>query len=94
MSKLSDIAKPYIKQFKRSPLWVKIVAIFCVMWLTMPIDPWDVLFPWLAFHDDIFFAGLLLKLLHKYGGLPDEDPTTPKDIIKHLVKKKGHMHED
>jgi uncharacterized membrane protein YkvA (DUF1232 family) len=91
LSKISDIAGPYINQFKRSPVWVKIVASLCILWLTMPIDPWDILFPWLAFHDDIFVAGLLLKLLHKYGGLPDEDPTTPKDIVSKLVKKK-HKH--
>lgn len=57
----------------------------------MPIDPWDILFPWLAFHDDIFVATILLKLLHKYGGLPNEDRTTPKDIVNQLVKKK-HKH--
>lgn len=92
MNRFYDIAKPYINQFKRSPLWVKIVASLCVMWLTMPIDPWDVLFPWLAFHDDLFVATVLLKLLHKYGGLPDEDQTTPKDIIAKLVKKKHKHH--
>jgi uncharacterized membrane protein YkvA (DUF1232 family) len=85
------VARPYINQFKRSPLWVKALAILCIAWLTMPIDPWDILFPWLAFHDDLFVATLLLKLLHKYGGLPDEDKTTPKDLINKLVKKK-HKH--
>lgn len=91
MSRISDVAKPYVAQFKRSPIWVKSVAILCVLWLTMPIDPWDILFPWLAFHDDIFVATILLKLLHKYGGLPDEDRTTPKDIVAKLVNKK-HKH--
>ncbi len=91
MRKIKKIAKPYINQFQRSPLWVKAVAVLCLMWLLMPIDPWDILFPWFAFHDDIFFATILLKLLHKYGGLPDEDPTTPRDIVKKLVHKK-HKH--
>jgi uncharacterized membrane protein YkvA (DUF1232 family) len=91
LSKISDVARPYVQQFKRSPLWVKAIAILCVLWLTMPIDPWDILFPWLAFHDDIFVATILLKLLHKYGSLPDEDKTTPKDIVNKLVRKK-HKH--
>jgi uncharacterized membrane protein YkvA (DUF1232 family) len=91
MKRIKEISKPYVAQFKRSPLWVKIVASLCIAWLTMPIDPWDILLPWLAFHDDLFVAGVLLKLLHKYGGLPDEDPTTPKDILSKLVKKK-HKH--
>jgi len=55
----------------------------------MPIDPFDVLFPWLAYSDDLFIAGLLLKLLHKYGSLPDEVPVKPVDLIKDIFTKSG-----
>jgi uncharacterized membrane protein YkvA (DUF1232 family) len=89
--------KPYKEQFKRSPLWVKIVASLCIGWLLLPIDPWDILFPWIAFHDDLFIAGILLKLLHKYGSLPDEELTKPIDLLKDIFKKsegikKNHNH--
>jgi hypothetical protein len=56
----------------------------------MPIDPWDVLVPWLAWQDDLFIAGLLLKLLHKYGGLPEEDRMTPSQL---LTKIKAEIKE-
>lgn len=80
-------AAPYVKQFRRAPLWVKIVASICLAYLLMPIDPWDVLLPWLAWQDDIFIAGLLLKLLHKYGAEPNEKLKTPKDLIRQLFTK-------
>jgi uncharacterized membrane protein YkvA (DUF1232 family) len=35
----------------------------------------------MAFSDDIFIAGLLLKMLHKYGSLPEEDKKTAKDLL-------------
>lgn len=41
----------------------------------------------MAYSDDLFLAGVLLKLLHKHGSLPGEDKTTPMDIIKQLTKK-------
>jgi hypothetical protein len=50
----------------------------------MPIDPFDVLFPWMAFADDLFIAGVLLKLLHKYGGLPDDVKTTPLQLLTNI----------
>lgn len=53
----------------------------------MPIDPWDVLLPWLAWQDDLFIAGVLLKLLHKYGAAPDEEPTSAKDLLRKLFTK-------
>jgi uncharacterized membrane protein YkvA (DUF1232 family) len=78
----------YVAQFKRCPWWVKVIATLCVLYLVMPIDPFDVLFPWLAFSDDIFIAGVLLKLLHKYGSLPDEELTTPRDLLMRILPKK------
>ncbi len=81
------LTKPYRDQFNRSPIWVKIVAAACVGYILVPIDPFDILFPWMAYSHDIFIAGILLKLLHKYGSLPDEDPITPKELIKQILGK-------
>lgn len=92
MKKLKTIAKPYVAQFKRSPIWVRILAIMCIAYLIVPIDLFDILFPWMAFSDDLFIAGLLLKLLHKYGGLPDEDKTTPMQLLKQILKNTGVEH--
>lgn len=78
------VAKPYIAQYKRSPLWVKIVSFLIIIYIATPIDPFDILFPWMAFSEDLFLAGVLLKLLHKYGSLPEEDKTTPRDIINQI----------
>ena len=85
--KIKDIIKPYKAQFKRSPLWVKITVTFCLVYIAIPIDLFDILFPWMAYSDDLFVATLLLKLLHKYGGLTDEDKTTPKDLLKKILNK-------
>jgi len=82
-----QIIRPYKDQFDRSPIWVKIVAAACVGYILVPIDPFDILFPWMAYSDDIFLASILLKLLHKYGSLPDEDPITPKELIKQILGK-------
>lgn len=82
-----QIIRPYRDQFDRSPIWVKIVAAACVGYILVPIDPFDILFPWMAYSDDIFLASILLKLLHKYGSLPDEDPITPKELIKQILGK-------
>lgn len=85
---IRDIAKPYIAQYKRSPLWVKVVSFLIISYIAFPIHIWDILFPWMAFSEDIFLAGVLLKLLHKYGSLPSEDKTTPSDIIKQIIKER------
>lgn len=79
--------KPYLAQLKRSPLWVKILAGLIIIYIATPIDPFDILFPWMAFSEDLFLAGVLLKLLHKYGALPDEDETTVKDLVKKLHRR-------
>jgi uncharacterized membrane protein YkvA (DUF1232 family) len=63
------------------------VAVACVIYISIPIDLFDIMFPWMAYSDDIFIAGILLKLLHKYGGLPDEDPTKPIDLIRRILGK-------
>ncbi len=83
-----ETIKPYRDQFKRSPLWVRAVAIVCLTYIVIPIDLFDILFPWMAYSDDIFIAGILLKLLHKYGSLPEEDPIKPIELIKQILSKK------
>jgi uncharacterized membrane protein YkvA (DUF1232 family) len=85
--KIKEIIRPYRNQFKRSPIWVKITVMICLVYIAIPIDLFDILFPWMAYSDDLFLATLLLKLLHKYGGLPDEDKTTPKDLLKQILGK-------
>ena len=90
---LRDIAKPYIAQYRRSPLWVRIVSFAIVIYIATPIDPFDVLFPWMAFSEDLFLAGVLLKLLHKYGSLPEEDKTTPRDIMDQIIKARKEKQE-
>lgn len=82
-----ETIKPYRDQFHRSPMWVRAVAIVCLTYIVIPIDLFDILFPWMAYSDDIFIAGILLKLLHKYGSLPDEDPIKPVELIKQILGK-------
>lgn len=58
----------------------------------MPIDPFDVLFPWLAWQDDIVIAGLLLKMLHKYGSEVGDTYKKPIEIIKEIRANRKHRH--
>lgn len=83
--RLREVARPYRDQFDRSPRWVKWLSVACVAYLVVPIDLFDILFPWMAFSDDIFIAGILLKMLHKYGSLPDEDKKTAKDLFLEIT---------
>ena len=85
--KIKEHIAPYKAQFYRSPLWVRAVAIVCITYIVIPIDLFDILFPWMAFSDDIFIAGILLKLLHKYGSLPNEEQMTPIQLIKNILNK-------
>ena len=87
MKNLNQVFKPYKAQFDRSPLHIKIIAVLCVMYLSVPIDPFDILFPWMAFTDDLFIAGILLKILHKHGGLPEEDKTSPIDLLREIFNR-------
>jgi len=87
MKNLNQVFKPYKAQFDRSPLHIKIIAVLCVMYLSVPIDPFDILFPWMAFSDDLFIAGILLKILHKHGGLPEEDKTSPIDLLREIFNR-------
>lgn len=75
---------PYIKQFNRSPIHIKIIASVCLIYLAMPIDPFDILFPWLAWQDDILVATYLLKILHKYGSVSGETYKKPIEIIQEI----------
>lgn len=85
--KIKEALAPYKAQFRRSPIWVRAVAIVCITYIVIPIDLFDILFPWMAWSDDIFIAGILLKLLHKYGSLPNEEQITPIELIKKIVGK-------
>ncbi len=77
------VAEPYIAQFGRSPKWVKSIVIILVMLILLP-DPFD-WFPGIAFLDELLYASLLLKLLHKYGALPNESKKTAKDLVKEII---------
>ena len=90
---LNQVFKPYKAQFDRCPLHIKIIAVLCVMYLSVPIDPFDILFPWMAFSDDLFVAGVLLKILHKHGGLPEEDKTSPIDLLRDIFKRTDKKQE-
>jgi len=79
------IAEPYIAQFGRSPWWVRSIVILLVTLILLP-DPFD-WFPSIAFLDELLYATLLLKLLHKYGALPHEEKKSPKDLIKEILRK-------
>jgi uncharacterized membrane protein YkvA (DUF1232 family) len=92
--RLNLLFKPYKAQFDRCPIHIKIIAILCVMYLSVPIDPFDILFPWMAFTDDLFIAGVLIKILHKHGGLPEEDRTTPIDLLRDIFKRTDKKQED
>ena len=91
---LNEVFKPYKAQFDRCPAHIKILAILCVMYLSITPDPFDILFPWAAFSDDIFIAGILIKILHKHGGLPEEDRTTPIDLLRDIFKRTDKKQED
>jgi uncharacterized membrane protein YkvA (DUF1232 family) len=84
---LNEAFKPYKAQFYRCPIHIKVIAILCVMYLSVPIDPFDILFPWMAFADDLFLAGILLKILHKYGGLQEETLTSPIELLRDVFNR-------
>lgn len=84
---LNETFKPYKAQFDRCPTRIKIIAMLCVMYLSVPIDPFDILFPWMAFTDDLFIAGILLRILHKYGGLEEEVLTSPIELLRDVFNR-------
>ena len=84
-TRIKEATRQYVAQFKRAPWWVKVVATLCIAYLVVPIDPFDVLFPWLAFSDDLFIAGLLLKLLHKYGSIAGDEKLTPLQLLTKIL---------
>jgi uncharacterized membrane protein YkvA (DUF1232 family) len=86
---IKEIAKPYLAQYRRSPRWVRSLSFLIIMYIATPIDLWDILVPFAAYADDLFLAGVLLKLLHKYGSLPDEEQTSPRDIINQIKSERA-----
>lgn len=85
--RLNLLFKPYKAQFDRCPIHIKVIAILCVIYLSVPIDPFDILFPWMALTDDLFVAGILLKILHKYGGLKEEVLTSPIELLRDVFNR-------
>ena len=79
------VAKPYLSQYNRSPRWVKILTVILVLLILLP-DPFD-WFPGIAFLDEVLYATILLKLLHRYGALPTEEEKSAKDLIKEIFEK-------
>jgi uncharacterized membrane protein YkvA (DUF1232 family) len=92
--RIKDGTRQYVAQFKRAPWWVKVVATLCLTYLVVPIDPFDILFPWMAFSDDLFIAGLLLKLLHKYGSVPSDEKLTPLQLLTKLLPPRRKKNVD
>jgi uncharacterized membrane protein YkvA (DUF1232 family) len=79
------LAEPYIAQYGRSPLWVKSATLVLIALILLP-DPFDWI-PGIAFLDELLYATILLRLLHRYGALPDEDRKSAKDLVTELLKK-------
>jgi uncharacterized membrane protein YkvA (DUF1232 family) len=79
------IAEPYIAQYGRSPSWVKSITLGLIVLIILP-DPFDWI-PGIAFLDELLYATILLRLLHKYGSLPDEGRKSAKDLVTELLKK-------
>ena len=79
------LAEPYIAQYGRSPLWVKSATLVLIGLIILP-DPFDWI-PGIAFLDELLYATILLRLLHRYGALPDEDRKSAKDLVTELLKK-------
>ncbi len=79
------LAEPYIAQYGRSPAWVKGATLVLIGLILLP-DPFDWI-PGIAFLDELMYATILLRLLHRYGALPDEDRTSAKDLVTELLKK-------
>lgn len=77
------IAEPYVAQYGRSPVWVKSATLVLIALIILP-DPFDWI-PGIAFLDELLYATILLRLLHKYGALPDEDRKNPKDLVIEIL---------
>ena len=81
------IAEPYILQYNRAPLWVKATTIILIALILLP-DPFDWI-PGIQFADELLYATILLKLLHKYGALPHEERKSAVDLVKEIFAKDG-----
>lgn len=80
-----QIAKPFIAQYGRAPVWVKAATWTLIALILLP-DPFDWI-PGLTLADEVLYASILLHLLHKYGALPDEDKRSAKDLVKEILGK-------
>jgi hypothetical protein len=82
-----QIAEPLIAQYGRSPFLVKTATWVLIALILLP-DPFDWI-PGIAFMDEILYASILLRILHKYGALPNEDKKTAKDLVTYILRRKN-----
>ena len=79
------IAEPYVAQYGRVPGWVKIATWVLIALMLLP-DPFDWI-PGIAFMDEVLYASILLLLLYKYGGLPNEEKKSAKDLVTEIFSR-------
>lgn len=48
----------------------------------------------MAFSDDLFIAGVLLKLLHKYGSVPTDEKLTPLQLLTKILPPRRKKNVD
>ena len=82
-----QIAEPFVAQYGRSPVLVKTATWVLIALILLP-DPFDWI-PGIAFMDEILYASVLLRILHKYGSLPNEDKRTAKDLLNEILGRKN-----
>ena len=66
-------------------MWVKSATLVLIGLIILP-DPFDWI-PGIAFLDELLYATILLRLLHRYGAMPNEDRKSAKDLVTELLKK-------
>lgn len=79
------LAEPYVAQYGRVPGWVKIATWVLIALMLLP-DLFDWV-PGLGLLDEVLYASILLHLLYKYGGLPDEEKKSAKDLVSEIFRK-------
>jgi hypothetical protein len=85
LKRITEASRPYVFQYRRSSIFVKAGTWILIALIILP-DPFDWI-PGLAFADEIFYASILIGLLHKYGSVPDEQKKNAKDLLKDILKK-------
>jgi hypothetical protein len=70
-------------------VWVKSATLVLIALIILP-DPFDWI-PGIAFLDELLYATLLLKLLHKYGALPGEVKRSAGSLVTEILSKEKHV---